>query len=97
MLYEFPTRSRVVPFVVGGVGLTYYDSHGVLNFNYRGSYNLSGGVRHLLAPQGGPLRIALVAAVSHHEREYRFLRSLSGMFHHSHHQPCRAVASEYWT
>src|SRR5579862_5793573 len=39
LLYEFPTYSRVVPFVVGGVGFTYFDSHGVLNFNYRGSYN----------------------------------------------------------
>jgi len=51
LLYEFPTYSRIVPFVVGGVGFTYFDSRGVLNFNYRGSYNLGGGVKYLLAPQ----------------------------------------------
>ncbi len=51
LLYEFPTRTRVMPFVVGGVGFTYFDSHGVLDFHYRGSYNLGAGVKYLLAPQ----------------------------------------------
>jgi opacity protein-like surface antigen len=51
LLYEFPTSSRVVPFVVGGIGFTHFDSHGVLAFSYRGSYNLGGGVKYLLAPQ----------------------------------------------
>jgi opacity protein-like surface antigen len=51
LLYEFPLRPRVVPFVVGGVGFTHFDSNGVLAFSYRGSYNLGGGVKYLLAPQ----------------------------------------------
>jgi opacity protein-like surface antigen len=51
LLYEFPTSSRIVPFIVGGFGFTYFDSHGVLDFHYRGSYNLGGGVKYMLAPQ----------------------------------------------
>src|SRR5579864_4718999 len=30
LLYEIPTGSQLVPFVVGGIGFTHFDSHGVL-------------------------------------------------------------------
>ena len=96
LLYEFPTYSRVAPFVVGGVGFTYFDSHGVLNFNYRGSYNLGGGVKYLLAPQvavrselrWSPSRTTSSSAV--------FCDPFSRLLHDSNQQPCGAVAGKYW-
>jgi opacity protein-like surface antigen len=51
LLYEFPTASRLRPFVVGGFGFTHFDSHGVLNFDNRLSYNLGAGVKYLFTPQ----------------------------------------------
>jgi opacity protein-like surface antigen len=51
LLYEFPSSSRLVPFVVGGMGFTHFDSHGILAFSNRYSYNFGGGVKYLFAPQ----------------------------------------------
>lgn len=51
LLYEIWARSKLRPFVVGGVGFTHFDSHGVLSFSNRFSYNLGGGVKYLFAPQ----------------------------------------------
>jgi opacity protein-like surface antigen len=51
LLYEIPIRSRLVPFAVGGIGFTHFDSHGILSFDNRFSYNIGGGVKYLLARQ----------------------------------------------
>lgn len=51
LLYEFPQRLKVWPFVVAGIGFTHFDSHGILAFSNRFSYNLGGGVKYLFAPQ----------------------------------------------
>jgi opacity protein-like surface antigen len=51
LLYEIPLRSRLVPFAVGGIGFTHFDSYGILSFSNRFSYNLGGGVKYLLARQ----------------------------------------------
>lgn len=51
LLYEFWQHSPIKPFVVGGIGVTHFDSYGILNFSNRFSYNLGGGVKYLLAPQ----------------------------------------------
>ena len=51
LLYEIPMRSQLWPFVVAGVGFTHFDSHGVLSFSNRFSYNIGGGVKYLFAPQ----------------------------------------------
>lgn len=51
LLYEFPTRSHLVPFAVAGIGLTHFDSHGILSFDNRFSYNIGGGVKYLLTRQ----------------------------------------------
>jgi opacity protein-like surface antigen len=51
LLYEFWTRGMLRPFVAGGIGDTHFDSHGVLSFDNRFSYNLGGGVKYLFAPQ----------------------------------------------
>lgn len=50
LLYEIWASSRVRPYVVGGIGLTHFDSHGILSFSDRFSYNLGGGVKYLFAP-----------------------------------------------
>lgn len=51
LLYEFWTRGMLRPFVAGGIGDTHFDSHGVLSFEDRFSYNLGGGIKYLFAPQ----------------------------------------------
>jgi opacity protein-like surface antigen len=51
LLYEFSTNSPIRPFVVGGIGFTHFDSHGILSFSTRFSYNFGGGVKYLVAPQ----------------------------------------------
>jgi opacity protein-like surface antigen len=51
LLFEFPTSSPLRPFAVGGLGFTHFDSHGILSFSNRFSYNLGGGVKYLFAPQ----------------------------------------------
>jgi len=51
LLYEFWAPWKVRPFVAGGIGDTHFDSHGVLAFEDRFSYNLGGGVKYLFAPQ----------------------------------------------
>jgi len=51
LLYEFWTPSKIRPFVVGGIGDTHFDSHGILSFENRFSYNLGGGVKYLFTPQ----------------------------------------------
>jgi len=51
LLYEFWTPSKVRPFVVAGIGDTHFDSHGVLSFHDRFSYNVGGGVKYLFAPE----------------------------------------------
>lgn len=51
LLYEFWTPSKLRPFVAGGIGDTHFDSHGILSFENRFSYNLGGGVKYLFAPQ----------------------------------------------
>ena len=51
LLYEIWARPRIRPFVVGGIGLTYFDSRGILSFSDRFSYNLGGGVKYLIAPR----------------------------------------------
>lgn len=51
LLFEFPTSSPIRPFAVGGLGFTHFDSHGILSFSNRFSYNLGGGVKYLFAPQ----------------------------------------------
>jgi opacity protein-like surface antigen len=50
LLYEIWARSRLRPYAVGGIGFTHFDSHGILSFSNRFSYNLGGGVKYLLAP-----------------------------------------------
>jgi opacity protein-like surface antigen len=50
LLYEFSSRSPIRPFVAAGIGVTHFDSHGVLSFSDRFSYNLGGGVKYLFAP-----------------------------------------------
>ena len=50
-LYEFWTRGKLRPFIAGGIGDTHFDSHGVLSFSNRFSYNLGGGVKYLFAPE----------------------------------------------
>ena len=50
LLYEFWATPRLRPYVVGGVGFTHFDSHGILSFGNRLSYNLGGGVKYLFAP-----------------------------------------------
>ena len=51
LLYEIPTHSQIVPFAVAGIGFTHFDSHGILSFDNRFSYNLGGGVKYLLTRQ----------------------------------------------
>ena len=51
LIYEFWTAGMLRPFVAGGIGITHFDSHGVLSFDNRFSYNLGGGVKYLFAPQ----------------------------------------------
>lgn len=51
LLYEFWSHSPIKPFVVGGIGVTHFDSYGILNFSNRFSYNFGGGVKYMLAPQ----------------------------------------------
>ncbi len=51
LLYEIPTRSQFVPFAVGGIGFTHFDSHGILSFDNRFSYNIGGGVKYLFTRQ----------------------------------------------
>jgi opacity protein-like surface antigen len=51
LLYEFWEHSPIRPFVVAGIGVTHFDSFGILNFSNRFSYNLGGGVKYMLAPQ----------------------------------------------
>lgn len=50
LLYEIWASSRIRPFVVGGIGVTHFDSKGILSFDNRFSYNLGGGVKYLFAP-----------------------------------------------
>jgi opacity protein-like surface antigen len=50
LLYEIWASSKVRPYVVGGIGFTHFDSHGILSFSNRFSYNLGGGVKYLFAP-----------------------------------------------
>jgi opacity protein-like surface antigen len=50
LLYEIWASSHVRPYVVGGIGFTHFDSHGILSFSDRFSYNLGGGVKYLFAP-----------------------------------------------
>jgi len=50
LLYEIWASSKVRPYVVGGIGFTHFDSHGILSFSDRFSYNLGGGVKYLFAP-----------------------------------------------
>jgi opacity protein-like surface antigen len=50
LLYELWSRGPLRPFIVGGFGLTHFDSHGILSFDNRLSYNLGGGVKYLVAP-----------------------------------------------
>jgi opacity protein-like surface antigen len=51
LLYEIWARSQLRPYVVGGIGFTHFDSHGILSFSNRFAYNLGGGVKYLFAPQ----------------------------------------------
>jgi len=51
LLYEFWEHSPIRPFVVAGIGVTHFDSFGILDFSNRFSYNLGGGVKYRLAPQ----------------------------------------------
>lgn len=51
LLYEFWAPWKVRPFVVGGIGDTHFDSHGVLAFEDRFSYNIGGGIKYLFAPE----------------------------------------------
>lgn len=51
LLYEIPTQSQFVPFAVGGIGFTHFDSHGILSFDNRFSYNIGGGVKYLFTRQ----------------------------------------------
>ena len=51
LLYEFWSHSPIRPFVVAGIGVTHFDSFGILNFENRFSYNVGGGVKYMLAPQ----------------------------------------------
>ena len=84
LLYEIPTRSQFVPFAVGGIGFTHFDSHGILSFDNRFSYNIGGGVKYLLHSADRPaLGIALVA-LAHNHSEHCLLRPFSGLLYHSH-------------
>jgi opacity protein-like surface antigen len=51
LLFEIPSNTPLVPFVVAGLGFTHFDSHGILSFDNRFSYNFGGGVKYLLARQ----------------------------------------------
>ena len=51
LLFEIPTSSPIRPFVVGGLGFTHFDSHGILSYSNRFSYNLGGGVKYLFTSQ----------------------------------------------
>jgi opacity protein-like surface antigen len=51
LLYEIWARPKLRPYAVGGIGFTHFDSHGILSFSNRLSYNLGGGVKYLFAPQ----------------------------------------------
>jgi opacity protein-like surface antigen len=51
LLYEIPIHSQLVPFAVAGIGFTHFDSHGILSFDNRFSYNMGGGVKYLLTRQ----------------------------------------------
>jgi hypothetical protein len=51
LLYEFWVPWKLRPFVAGGIGDTHFDSHGVLAFEDRFSYNLGGGIKYLFAPE----------------------------------------------
>jgi opacity protein-like surface antigen len=50
LLYEIWASSQLRPYIVGGIGFTHFDSHGILSFGNRFSYNLGGGVKYLFAP-----------------------------------------------
>ena len=50
LLYEIWAGSKLRPYGVGGIGVTHFDSHGILSFSDRFSYNLGGGVKYLFAP-----------------------------------------------
>ena len=50
LLYQFWVPWKLRPFVAGGIGDTHFDSHGVLAFEDRFSYNLGGG-KYLFAPE----------------------------------------------
>ena len=82
LLYEFPTSSQLRPFVVGGIGFTHFDSHGILSFSNRFSYNLGGGVKYLFAPQVAA-RGAAVVALAHLDREHHILRPVYRLLHYS--------------
>jgi opacity protein-like surface antigen len=51
LLYEIPIHSQLVPFAIAGIGFTHFDSHGILSFDNRFSYNMGGGVKYLLTRQ----------------------------------------------
>ena len=51
LLYEIPIHSPLIPFAVAGIGFTHFDSHGILAFDNRFSYNIGGGVKYLLTRQ----------------------------------------------
>lgn len=51
LLYEIPIHSQLVPFAVAGIGFTHFDSHGILSFDNRFSYNMGGGVKYLITHQ----------------------------------------------
>ncbi len=51
LLYEFWGHSPIRPFVVAGIGVTHFDSFGILDFSNRFSYNVGGGVKYLFTPQ----------------------------------------------
>jgi len=50
LLYEIWASSKIRPYAVGGIGFTHFDTHGILSFDNRFSYNLGGGVKYLFAP-----------------------------------------------
>jgi hypothetical protein len=81
LLYEFWTPSKIRPFVVGGIGDTHFDTHGVVSFEDRFSYNLGGGVSVHAA--SGLARGFAVVALAHNCCEHNLLRSFSRLFHHA--------------